>query len=183
MWLDRYHGLLCDLDGCLVSGDTVLPGARELLAYAGERLWIISNNSTDTPSVLADTLIDLGLPIPAQRIVLAGTTAIQYVARTTPRARIMIYGSDDIIAYARALGLPSDEEHPEFVLLARDARFSYPRLNRIVRQIGGGAILIVSNEDATHPGADGYPVAETGALLEAVKACLPGLKYHPIGNP
>src|SRR5215510_14795937 len=119
MWLDRYRGLLCDLDGCLLSGDTVLPGARDFIAYAGERLWIISNNSTDTPSVLAKKLMDLGLPVPAQHIVLAGTTAIQYVARTTPGARIMIYAFDDIIAYARSLGLFSDEEHPEVVLLAR----------------------------------------------------------------
>ena len=65
----------------------------------------------------------------------------------------------------------------------RDAQFSYSRLNRIVRQIGAGAGLIVSNEDATHPGPDGYPVAETGALLEALKTCLPGLKYHAVGKP
>jgi len=50
MLLASYDGFLCDLDGCLISGSTVLPGAKALLDYAGDRLIIISNNSTDTPT-------------------------------------------------------------------------------------------------------------------------------------
>jgi Haloacid dehalogenase-like hydrolase len=71
MWLDRYRGLLCDLDGCLVMGGKVLPGARELVAYARERLIVVSNNSTDTPATLAAKLDRLNLPIAPERIVLA----------------------------------------------------------------------------------------------------------------
>jgi ribonucleotide monophosphatase NagD (HAD superfamily) len=61
MWLDRYRGLLCDLDGCLVAGGRLLPGARDLVAYARDRLVIVSNNSTDTPATLAAKLARLAL--------------------------------------------------------------------------------------------------------------------------
>jgi ribonucleotide monophosphatase NagD (HAD superfamily) len=64
MWLDRYRGLLCDLDGCLVAGGRLLPGARDLVAYARDRLVIVSNNSTDTPATLAAKLARLNLPAP-----------------------------------------------------------------------------------------------------------------------
>src|SRR5262249_36637454 len=145
MWLDDFRGLLCDLDGCLIAGDTVLPGARDLLARAGERLWIVSNNSTDTPATLAARLGAMDLPVREERIVLAGATATEHLARRRPGARTAVYGADAIRDYALSLGLVPDQRAPQFVLLTRDPAFSYARLNRIVRQIEDGARLIVSN--------------------------------------
>jgi HAD superfamily hydrolase (TIGR01450 family) len=183
MWLDRYRGLLCDLDGCLVMGGKVLPGARELVAYARERLIVVSNNSTDTPVTLAAKLERLNLPIAPERIVLAGATAVEFLAGTARQARVAIYGAPTIVRYARSLGLAVDDDRPHFVLLARDRHFSYARLHRLVRQIERGADLIVSNLDIAHPGPGGARVLETGVLLAAVEACLPGLKYQAIGKP
>jgi HAD superfamily hydrolase (TIGR01450 family) len=183
MWLDRYRALLCDLDGCLVAGERLLPGARALAAHAGERLWIISNNSTDTPQTLTSRLAALGLPVPPDRIVLAGDTAVEQAATARPGTRIWIYGSDAIKALAEAAGLVADAERPDVVLLTRDERFDYAALNRAVRQLARGARLIVANRDASHPGADGQPVAETGALLAALRTCLPGLRHREIGKP
>src|SRR5580700_7839637 len=100
MWLDRYRGLLCDLDGCLLVGGKPLPGARELVAYAGNRLIIVSNNSTDTPATLAAKLARLNVPVAPERIVLAGATAVEYLAGTAPGARVAIYGALAILRYA-----------------------------------------------------------------------------------
>jgi HAD superfamily hydrolase (TIGR01450 family) len=183
MWLDRYRGLLCDLDGCLVMGGKPLPGARELVAYARDRLIIVSNNSTETPATLAAKLARLGLPVAPERIVLAGATAVEFLAGSADQARVAIYGAPAIIRYARSLGLAVDDDRPHFVLLARDRHFSYPRLHRLVRQIERGADLIVSNVDISHPGPAQTRVLETGVLLAAVEACLPGLKYQVVGKP
>lgn len=183
MWLDRYRALLCDLDGCLVAGDRLLPGARELAGLAGERLWILSNNSTDTPQSLSARLAGLGLDAAAERIVLAGATAVEQMAADAPGARLSLYGSEAIRALAHAAGLLLDAGQPDVVLLTRDEGFGYGDLNRIVRQIEGGARLVVANADATHPGADGLPVAETGALLAAVLACRPDIPYSVVGKP
>jgi HAD superfamily hydrolase (TIGR01450 family) len=183
MWLDHYRVLLCDLDGCLVLGDRPTPGARELIAYAGDRLFILSNNSTDTPESLSIRLARIGLVVPPNHLILAGATAVQHLAGIAPATPIAIYGSRAIVDYAVKLGLRLDDEHPHHVLLARDVRFSYARLGRIVAQIMRGASLVVSNLDLTHPGAGGSSVVETGALLAAIQACLPGLNYLPIGKP
>ena len=183
MWLDHYRGLLCDLDGCLVAGGRPLPGAREFVTYARDRLIIVSNNSTDTPTTLAAKLARLNLPIPPERIVLAGATAVEFLAETVHQARVAIYGAPAIVRHARSLGLVVDHDRPHFVLLARDRHFSYARLHRLVRQIERGADLIVSNVDVSHPGPDGRRVPETGVLLAAVKAFLPAIKYGAIGKP
>ena len=54
--LARYRAILCDLDGCLVSGETVLPGAQAFIEGAGARLMVLSNNSTDTAMSLSARL-------------------------------------------------------------------------------------------------------------------------------
>lgn len=183
MWLDRYRGVLCDLDGCLVRGGRPLPGARHLAARAAERLVILSNNSTDTPATLATRLARIGLTVPAERIVLAGAAAVEHLAQAAPGARVAVYGSAAIAGYAASLGLMLEGDRPDFVLLTRDTRFSYARLNRLVRQIDNGAELVVSNLDLWHPGVAGARVLETGVLLEAVKAGLPDLRYRAVGKP
>ena len=62
-WPDR-AAILADLDGCLVSGDTVLPEVPDLFKRCGDRLWIVSNNSTDTAQTLSARLGGLGLAPP-----------------------------------------------------------------------------------------------------------------------
>ncbi|GGA82653.1 hypothetical protein GCM10011385_41100 [Nitratireductor aestuarii] len=77
--------VLADLDGCLISGSTVLPGAAELVRRTGERLWIVSNNSSDTAQTLSVRLSHMGLQVPAERIFLAGEQAVRELAAAMPR--------------------------------------------------------------------------------------------------
>ncbi|WP_022728412.1 HAD-IIA family hydrolase [Fodinicurvata sediminis] len=181
--LDRYRAFLCDLDGCLVSGQTVLPGARAFVDYAGERLHLFSNNSTDTPETLSERLRALDLAIPPERILLAGTASLDHLAETAPGAAVALYGTPALHRYAQARGLHLTDDRPSHVVLTRDPGFTYDDLNRIIRQLAQGAQLIVTNPDRTHPGADGLPVAETGALLAALRACQPKLTCQVIGKP
>ncbi|MGY9048738.1 hypothetical protein P775_14085 [Puniceibacterium antarcticum] len=182
MQLDAYDAFLCDLDGCLISGSTVLPGAQALLDYAGERLIILSNNSTDTPHTLSARLKQLGLKAPPQRIVLAGTTALDHLGQTA-ELRIRLYGSGALRAYAKDLGLLLDDVTPTHILLTRDESFGYGELREIVRSLSQGAQLYVANTDESHPGADHVPVPETGSLLAAILSILPDLTYTVIGKP
>lgn len=181
--LDRYRAILCDLDGCLISGETVLPGAGQLAAAAGARLFIVSNNSTDTSETLSARLGRLGLCVPPERLVLAGATALEMLAREMPGARVALFAAPALCAYAEAAGLVLDEATPEVAVLARDTGLTYPRLAGLVRHASAGVPLVVTNPDASHPAADGAPVPETGALLHAVQACLPDLHVRIVGKP
>jgi ribonucleotide monophosphatase NagD (HAD superfamily) len=124
-----------------------------------------------------------GLKVTPGRIVLAGTIAVEHVAALASRARIAIYGSSAVGAYAASRGLRLGHDEPRFVLLARDLRFSYARMHRIVRQIERGPKLVVSNLDISHPGPDGQRIFERGVLFAAIKACLPDVDYTVVGKP
>lgn len=182
MRLDDYDAILCDLDGCLISGTRVLPGAQALIARAGARLIILSNNSTDTPASLSQRLAAMGLEAPAERIVLAGTAALDHLAQEG-KVRLCLYGSAALTAHARGLGLTLDRERPSHVLLTRDEDFAYGDLKACVGFLRGGARLLVANPDESHPGPQGEPVPETGSLLAAILSVLPGLEYTVIGKP
>lgn len=175
--------VLCDLDGCLISGGEVLPGASELVAGCGERLWIVSNNSSDTSETLSARLKGIGLAIPAERIVLAGEETVRYLAHHHAGARVAVHADRPLLDLAERLGLKPAERDPDIVVLGRDARFGLPLLRTIAHQIFDGAELWVTNLDTTHPGPDGLPVPETGALLAAVRACCGPVPSHCIGKP
>ena len=176
-------GYLLDLDGTLVSGRTVLPDARWLLEAAGERFMLVSNNSEHTPRQLSRLLGHLGLDIPAERMVLAGTTALEIIAEERPGCRLQLIGSDSLRRYARQLGLQIDHAETEVVLVARDRRFSYARLASAARALSHGAELYVACPDHSHPGSDGQPVPEAGALAAAVIAASGVRRYRTIGKP
>lgn len=180
---DAYRAVLCDLDGCLVSGATALPGAVDFARSCGPRLWIVSNNSSDTAASLSDRLATLGFDIPPERILLAGEQALRDIADRRPGARIYLAASGRLEALARALGLSPVTLMADVALLARDPDFGLDRLSQLVRVLAGGAELVVANPDLVHPGADGLPEPETGALLASLAACWPDLTYQTVGKP
>ena len=116
-------------------------------------------------------------------MVLAGVAAVELVAGRAPGARVFVCGSGPTVGHAVACGLQADETAPEYVILTRDTGFTYGRLQAVLGCLTRGARLVVANADATHPGADGVPVPETGALLAAVRECLPGLEFEVVGKP
>jgi HAD superfamily hydrolase (TIGR01450 family) len=177
-------GFLVDLDGTLVSGRHVLPHATDLLERVRERFVIVSNDAEHTPALLARRLRLHGLLVPADRIVLAGTTAIDAIAREMPGAQLLLLGSRALQLHALHRGLRSAYERvPDVVLLARDRLFSFGRLTAAANALRAGVRLVVANPDRTHPGVDGAIVPETGALLAALLACAGPVPYTVVGKP
>lgn len=182
-WTQRSRGLILDLDGTLIRGHEVIPGAAELLTRWAGRHVVVSNNSTDTAAGLAPRLRAQGLPVQADALVLAGEQAVRHIARSHPRARLMLCGSETLRACAAGLGLALVSRDADIVLLARDRSFSYAMLQVLARELARGAALMASNGDLTHPGPQGSLVPETGALLQAVLACAPGVRPQILGKP
>ncbi|RCV87990.1 HAD-IIA family hydrolase [Billgrantia montanilacus] len=179
----RWQAILCDLDGCLISGELPLPGTQALFQRLGDRLWIVSNNSTDTPASLGARLRGMGLAIADERLILAGVEAIDDLARHKPGSRVALFASQALVAHAESQGLKITQRCPQTVLLCRDTGFDYAALRRIIGYLEGGAKLLVANPDVSHPSLDGPPVPETGALLSAICSVLPRQDFRVIGKP
>lgn len=168
--LSSARGILLDWDGCIAIDNRVLVSAKRLIQQHSDRLAIVSNNSTHLPIDLADMLAKHDVAFPQDRIFLAGTEAMRDVARSGAK-RVMLFAAPKIRGFARALGVPLVRENPDVVLLMRDVRFNYAKLERAANALRQGARLVVANGDRTHPGPANRIVPETGSLLAALLAC------------
>ena len=176
---------LLDLNGTLIRGGMEVPGAGALVRHLAGRFAIVSNNSTHTPEQLARELSLLGLPVPADRLLLAGDLALHVLRREMRGAAILFCGSAQLQERGRELGLAlvNEARAADVVLLARDTEFTYRKLCAVVDAVGAGAVLFVTNPDKTHPGPGSAVVPETGALLSAVLACAGTRLHRIIGKP
>ncbi|GLT11982.1 HAD hydrolase-like protein [Sulfitobacter porphyrae] len=175
--------VLCDLDGCLIAQGRAFADTADFVAACGDRLWIVSNASDTTVVEMAQRLASLGIDVPAARILLAGEVMLEHVVHVEHVRDMLLFAGDALVARARALGVEPAAQRPAAVLLCRDPAVTVDTMGAILMQVGQGATLWVSNEDLSHPGHDNQPVAETGALLAALRAIRPDLVWRSLGKP
>jgi HAD superfamily hydrolase (TIGR01450 family) len=178
------RGFLLDWDGCCAVDNLLVPSAVRFLKINRHRSVIVSNNSSNTPGDFLRILSKAGIEMRAEQIILAGVEALSRAAASGSRQTWVL--SDPRMRFlARKLGVCLDAETPDLVVLLRDTRFSYLRLEKIINALGSGADLIVSNPDMTHPGRGETIRPETGALLAAIQACikLPESRLEIVGKP
>jgi len=179
----EHAGFLIDLDGTLTAGHELLPGARSLLAAVEGRFAIVSNDSEHTPDQLARRFREWRLSVPTERIVLAGVAALETAARDHAGGRLMLLGSPALRRMARNMGFELVEQDADVLIIARDRRFTYGKLTAAVRAVRDGAEVLVACPDLSHPGPDGYPVPEAGALAAALFAVTGPVPHRVIGKP
>ncbi len=182
--LKRAKVVLLDWDGCVAFENRPAPDAMRLIAEWRDRVAIVSNNSTNYPEEFAQILARAGMEVPAHRIILAGVEAIKRTLELNAE-RVLFLGDNRMKAFGRNCGLNLVRDEAGLVLLLRDTRISYARLERAVNCLRRGAKLVVSNPDTTHPGRHGRLVPETGAILAALRACVAGREFEleMIGKP
>ncbi len=180
---DDVRGCLVDLDGTLVRSGRALPGAQAFLEGLEGRFVIVSNDAEHTPLELSRGLKRMGFQVAPRRIVLAGTAALDDIARLRPRARILMLASKSLMIHARDQGLVPVQARPDIVFIGRDRHFSYERLTAAANAVRDGAELVAANPDLVHPGEDGAVVPETGALLAALIACTGPIPHRVVGKP
>lgn len=175
--------VLCDLDGCLAIDNVPLSGADRLASSLGDRLTVVSNNSTLRSTDLAARLLHHGLPINPAAIYLAGEIAIRIVATRHPSSRVLVIGSQQMRSLASELGLELVDDRPDVVVLARDDNLRMLRAQKIIDALSRGATFYLTNPDRSRPGSDGIPQIETGAVQIMLQAVLPGVEPIVIGKP
>jgi HAD superfamily hydrolase (TIGR01450 family) len=169
--LESARAIFLDWDGCLVEGHALKEGALQLLARFTDKCFILSNNSTNLPTQFSQFLRNRGVVIPEERIFLAGHRTIDLAVARYSSDRVFVIGGQTLTRYGRRRGLTIVVKgEAETVLLLRDVRFSYAKLDAAANLIRRGARLIVANLDRTHPrGKEVTP--ETGAIYAALAAC------------
>ena len=158
--------ILLDWDGCIAIGNRILPSAKRLIMQYPDRVAIVSNNSTSLPIDLAAILTRQQVTFPQDKIFLAGVEAMRDLAQSGAK-RVMLFSAPKIRTLAGELGVPLVSDNPDVLVLMRDARFTYAKLEKAANALRQGARLVVANADRTHPGRANRVVMATGASMAA----------------
>lgn len=190
--VDRYDGLLVDLDGVVYRGDrAVEPAVRtiEEIRRRGCRLLYLTNNSSRTTAEVAEKLRSMGVATRADEVMTSAEATAAMLAReareggTRPRTAFVV-GERGIREALAGIGvelLGGDPDESDLVVVGFDSSADYAKLRRAALLVERGARLVGTNPDSSYPAPDGlWPGA--GALL-AVVTTTTGAVPTIVGKP
>jgi len=182
-------GFVFDLDGCVWTGDVLMPGAAEVLALLREQgrgVAFLTNNSRARAATLCDKLNRLGVQAqPAEVLTPLEILGEMIASRWGPSA-VLAIGGEELEAALVEGGhrlVPVDRaREAAVVVVGNDFAFSYERLTAAARAIAAGAHFLTPNLDPRLPLEGGDFLPGCGAIVEAVAAAS-GARPLVVGKP
>jgi phosphoglycolate/pyridoxal phosphate phosphatase family enzyme len=182
-----------DIDGVILRGRTLLPGAAaaiEDVRRRGLSLRFVTNNSTRHRSEVAGKLAGLGLPVTTDMILTsAAASAVWLVDRLGMGARVLVVGGRGLVRELEEVGL--DPVHardrdasagtPAAVVVGLDVGFDYATLTTAQQVLLGDALFVATNTDATFPAEDS--ILPGGGAIVAAVGTASGREPMVIGKP
>jgi 4-nitrophenyl phosphatase len=167
-----YRGVVLDVDGTVLRGDDLLPGADAGLARieeAGLRRLFVSNNPTKRPPAYAARLRDAGVDADAAEILTAGTATTAYLREEHADDAVYVVGEPALVDQLRDAGLTvvADPTRAEVVVASIDRSFDYDRLRETYVALSSGAAFVGPDPDMVIPAAGG-DLPGSGAIINAV---------------
>lgn len=175
---------LIDMDGVLISGSRIIPGADEFvqrLRQGKKKFLLLTNNSRYTPRDLAFNLQKIGLEISAENIFTSAMATARFLHAQKPNATAYVIGESGLTSALHEVGFIITERDPDYVVLGETLNYNLDQITRAIRLILGGARFIATNPDANGPAEDGIVPAcgATAALIETAT----GIKAFYVGKP
>ena len=175
---------LMDMDGVLVHEETPLPGADRFLARLrelGRRFLVLTNNSMYTPRDLSARLRASGLDIPEESIWTSALATARFLHDQRPSGSAFVIGEAGITTALHEVGYTLTEREPDYVVIGETRTYSFERITRAIRLIGGGARFIATNPDPTGPSPEG-PLPATGSVAALISRAT-GVNPYYVGKP
>src|SRR3989440_11833360 len=151
---------LMDMDGVLVHEEQAIPGAdRFLSALRSRRVphMLLTNNSIYTRRDLAARLRASGLEVSEESIWTSALATAKFLEDQRPGGSAYVIGEAGLTTALHEAGYTLSDRDPDYVVLGETRTYSFERITRAIRLVGGGARLIAPNPDHVGPSPDGPP--------------------------
>ncbi len=187
--IDGYDTALFDLDGVIYLGDAAIPGAASTIAALRERgvhVGFVTNNAARAPEVVANHLVELGIPAVPGDIVTSAQAVARLMADQLPdAATVLVVGSPALEAEVRDVGLvpvTSHTDHPAAVVVGFWPAMTWAEINEACFAVQEGAVWYGCNPDLTRPTQEGEAIG-LGTMLNAMRVTMPGKEPILAGKP
>lgn len=162
---------LIDMDGVLVSGKRMIPGADEFIKRLKEsntKFLVLTNNSIYAPIDLAHRLQVAGLDIQESHIFTSAMATAAFMKSQKPDGSAFVIGEAGLTLAIHSAGFIQTGESPDYVVLGETFDYNFHQVTKAVRLIMAGAAFIATNPDPTGPTEDGI-VPACGAMAGLIE--------------
>jgi len=175
---------MIDMDGTIYKGGDVIPGAKEFTEFLTEEkipFVFLTNNSSHTREYYFDKLRSMGFGIGKERILTSTIATARFIRERRAGKRAFVIAAPDVAKEIEDLGIASDDEDPDIVLLTFDRTITFDKINKAYHHIMNGAELIATHPDDLCPTEDSYDV-DIGQFIRML-SYLTGTTPVIIGKP
>ncbi len=175
---------LIDMDGVIVRGSEVIPGAAaflERLHARGIKFLILTNNPLYTPRDLQHRLQRIGITVTVDHLYTAALATAQFLKRQMPEGTAFVVGESGLTAALYEAGYVLTDHNPDYVVVGETTALNFDRLTQAVRMVSQGARFVATNPDTSGPG-DGGIVPACGAIAAFIESAT-GVRPYFIGKP
>jgi len=180
--LASIDGLLIDIEGVVMRGNEVIPGAQEALQTLRARgipYRFITNTTIYCRHTLLERLQAMGFSIQVEDLFTATYAAARYLQEQNAKSYYPLLLPD---AQQEFAGLDVDEEQPDFVVMGdMGASFTFARLNRALQAILNGARFVALHKKRTWRTEQGLYM-DAGPFVVALEYAAE-LKAEVVGKP
>ena len=177
-------GFICDMDGVIYRGNTLLPGVKEFVAWLeqnGKRFLFLTNSSERSPKELRQKLLRMGLDVGEEHFYTSALATASFLARQMPGCTAYVIGAPGLVNALYDRGITMNDVDPDYVIVGESATYNYEMISRAVSLVMKGARLIATNSDLTGPAESGL-VPACRALVAPVEL-VTGKKAYFMGKP
>ena len=182
--LDGIKAVFLDLDGTIYLGSDLIEGAGSFLERLEERgikRFFLSNNSSKSVSQYLEKLQALGIPATADEILLSTHDLISWLAENGIN-RAYLVGPDGMREMLESVGVSTDSDEPQYVILGYDTEITYEKLSTASIHLHRGVPMVASHPDVVCPSPDGG-LPDTGAYMDLFEATTGVRPEHICGKP
>ncbi len=175
---------LIDMDGVIVRGSELIPGADQFLdrlRTRGIKFLILTNNPMYTPSDLLHRLQRIGVNLTTDHLYTSALATAHFLSKQKPNGTAFVIGESGLTQALHEAGYVLTDHAPDYVVVGETTSMSYERLTQAVRLVTEGASLIATNPDPSGPGEGGL-VPACGAIAAFIEAAT-GVQPYFIGKP
>ncbi|MBO3749267.1 HAD-IIA family hydrolase [Streptosporangiaceae bacterium NEAU-GS5] len=187
--LDRYRGLVFDLDGTVYLGEHLLPGARATIEAAratNRSILYLTNKPLEPSAAYAAKLTRLGIPTTPAEVLSSLDAMVAYLLDRHPGAALLCVSEPLVAGTLRDHGFAvvpeEDAERADVVVVSFDRTFDYAKLHAAFRAVRAGAVIVATNPDRYCPTPEGG-LPDCAAMLAAIEACTGATAEAVVGKP
>jgi HAD superfamily hydrolase (TIGR01450 family) len=186
MDLKQCRAFFFDMDGVLSVGkeNPRYLGGRELvtrLQSLGKKTFVLTNDSTHSREDIYENLSRLGFGFGVEQILTSSYLTATYLTEHFSPTTFFLVGEQGLRNELEKAGHQFSDNSPKVVVVGLDRQLSYDKLDRAVRFVRNGALLIGSYGGALYM-SDHGPALSAGPLIGAVEKGS-GKKALMIGKP